>query len=73
MKKFITLRLATAAQEIPPYILTMTYRQFLSMENGGLHTKTVRHIKVRANPTTCYWSSQATATKMVIKRIAITH
>src|SRR3569623_1496510 len=27
----------------------MTYRQFSSMENGSLHTKTVRHIEVRAS------------------------
>src|SRR3569623_3694435 len=49
MKKCITLRLATAAQEIPSCTLTMTYRQFSSMENGSLHTKTVRHSEVRAS------------------------
>ena len=59
-EEYITLRLATAAQEIPPCTLTMIYRQFSSIENGGLHTKTVRHIEVRANPTTRYWSSHAT-------------
>lgn len=51
VKKCITLRLATAVQKIPQYTRTMTYRQFSSMENGGLHTKTVRHIETHTNLT----------------------